>query len=76
MVSHTLTHNSLTVVEKSVQIRLMVKLLLSCRSTAIFVDSDFLRKVYTLLSLQIILTTATSALFMFSHTIKEFVHAR
>lgn len=38
--------------------------------------SDFLRKVYTLLSLQIILTTATSALFMFSQTIKEFVHAR
>ncbi|XP_041636191.1 protein lifeguard 4 [Cheilinus undulatus] len=35
---------------------------------------DFLRKVYTLLSLQIILTTATSAIFMFSDTIKEFVH--
>ncbi|KAJ7987989.1 hypothetical protein DPEC_G00318970 [Dallia pectoralis] len=36
---------------------------------------DFLRKVYTILSLQIILTTATSALFMFCDTIKDFVHS-
>ncbi|XP_030296358.1 protein lifeguard 4 isoform X3 [Sparus aurata] len=44
-------------------------------SASVQIRMDFLRKVYTLLSLQIILTTATSALFMFSHTIKEFVHA-
>lgn len=45
-------------------------------SNSFFFFSDFLRKVYTLLSLQIILTTGTSALFMFSQTIKDFVHAR
>lgn len=35
---------------------------------------DFLRKVYSLLSLQMVLTTATSTLFMFSQTIRELVH--
>ncbi|KAJ8379077.1 hypothetical protein AAFF_G00231680 [Aldrovandia affinis] len=35
----------------------------------------FLRKVYTVLSLQIILTTATSALFMYCDAVKDFVHA-
>ncbi|XP_034719102.1 protein lifeguard 4 [Etheostoma cragini] len=44
-------------------------------TASVQIRMDFLRKVYTLLSLQIILTTATSALFMFSQTIKEFVHA-
>ncbi|KAG8005850.1 Protein lifeguard 4 [Nibea albiflora] len=44
-------------------------------TASIQIRMDFLRKVYTLLSLQIILTTATSALFMFSQTIKDFVHA-
>ncbi|XP_077356048.1 protein lifeguard 4 isoform X1 [Festucalex cinctus] len=44
-------------------------------SASVHIRMDFLRKVYTLLSLQIILTTATSALFMFSQTIKDFVHA-
>ncbi|XP_031725688.1 protein lifeguard 4 isoform X1 [Anarrhichthys ocellatus] len=43
-------------------------------TASIQIRMDFLRKVYTLLSVQIILTTATSALFMFSQTIKEFVH--
>uniref|UniRef100_A0A4W6ELU0 Transmembrane BAX inhibitor motif containing 4 n=1 Tax=Lates calcarifer TaxID=8187 RepID=A0A4W6ELU0_LATCA len=44
-------------------------------TASIQIRMDFLRKVYSLLSLQIILTTATSALFMFSQTIKDFVHA-
>uniref|UniRef100_A0A9J8BG55 Transmembrane BAX inhibitor motif containing 4 n=2 Tax=Cyprinus carpio TaxID=7962 RepID=A0A9J8BG55_CYPCA len=36
--------------------------------------NDFLRKVYTILSLQIIITTAVSALFMLCNPIKNFVH--
>ncbi|KAG7497232.1 lifeguard 4 [Solea senegalensis] len=44
-------------------------------TASVQIRMDFLRKVYSLLSLQIILTTATSALFMFSQTIREFVHA-
>ncbi|CAN9508035.1 unnamed protein product [Ophioblennius macclurei] len=43
-------------------------------TASVQIRMDFLRKVYSLLSLQIILTTATSALFMFSQTIKEFIH--
>uniref|UniRef100_A0AAQ5YU74 Transmembrane BAX inhibitor motif containing 4 n=1 Tax=Amphiprion ocellaris TaxID=80972 RepID=A0AAQ5YU74_AMPOC len=43
-------------------------------TASVQIRMDFLRKVYTLLSLQIILTTATSALFMFSQNIKDFVH--
>ncbi|KAM6985425.1 protein lifeguard 4 [Aplochiton taeniatus] len=44
-------------------------------TASVQIRMDFLRKVYTILSLQIILTTATSALFMFCDTIKDFVHA-
>ncbi|KAM3859198.1 protein lifeguard 4-like, partial [Diretmus argenteus] len=44
-------------------------------TASIQIRMDFLRKVYSLLSVQIILTTATSAVFMFSQTIKDFVHA-
>uniref|UniRef100_A0A3Q2YTG6 Transmembrane BAX inhibitor motif containing 4 n=1 Tax=Hippocampus comes TaxID=109280 RepID=A0A3Q2YTG6_HIPCM len=44
-------------------------------TASVQIRMDFLRKVYTLLSLQIILTTGTSALFMFCQTIKDFVHA-
>ncbi|XP_077400656.1 protein lifeguard 4 [Vanacampus margaritifer] len=44
-------------------------------SASVHIRMAFLRKVYTLLSLQILLTTGTSALFMFSQTIKDFVHA-
>uniref|UniRef100_A0A3B4V2Y2 Transmembrane BAX inhibitor motif containing 4 n=1 Tax=Seriola dumerili TaxID=41447 RepID=A0A3B4V2Y2_SERDU len=44
-------------------------------TASIHIRMDFLKKVYSLLSLQMILTTATSALFMFSQTIKDFVHA-
>ncbi|KAF3859454.1 Transmembrane BAX inhibitor motif-containing protein 4 [Dissostichus eleginoides] len=43
-------------------------------TASVQIRMDFLRKVYTLLSLQIILTTATSALFMFCQPIKDFVH--
>ncbi|KAM8883428.1 protein lifeguard 4 [Synchiropus picturatus] len=44
-------------------------------TASVQIRMDFLRKVYTLLSLQIVLTTATSALFMYSETLKEFVHS-
>ncbi|KAL4660269.1 protein lifeguard 4 [Arapaima gigas] len=44
-------------------------------SASVQIRMDFLRKVYTILSLQIILTTATSALFMFCDPVKSFVHA-
>lgn len=43
-------------------------------TASVQIRMDFLRKVYSILSLQIILTTATSALFMLSSTIREFVH--
>uniref|UniRef100_A0A3Q0RFU8 Transmembrane BAX inhibitor motif containing 4 n=1 Tax=Amphilophus citrinellus TaxID=61819 RepID=A0A3Q0RFU8_AMPCI len=44
-------------------------------TASVQIRMDFLRKVYTLLSLQVILTTATSAVFMFSQTIREFILA-
>ncbi|MBN3313590.1 LFG4 protein, partial [Atractosteus spatula] len=44
-------------------------------SASVHIRMDFLRKVYTILSIQIILTTATAALFMYSDAIKNFVHA-
>ncbi|XP_066579924.1 protein lifeguard 4 [Amia ocellicauda] len=44
-------------------------------SASVQIRMDFLRKVYTILSIQIILTTATAALFMYSDTIKNFLHA-
>ncbi|XP_047431370.1 protein lifeguard 4 isoform X2 [Mugil cephalus] len=44
-------------------------------TASIQIRMDFLRKVYTLLSLQIILTTGISALFMFCQPIKDFVHS-
>ncbi|XP_068611387.1 protein lifeguard 4 [Brachionichthys hirsutus] len=44
-------------------------------TASVQIRMDFLRKVYSLFSLQILITTATSALFMFSQTIKEFVHS-
>lgn len=44
-------------------------------TASVHIRMGFLRKVYTLLSLQMALTAATSALFMFSQTIKEFVHS-
>uniref|UniRef100_A0A8C6T9Y8 Transmembrane BAX inhibitor motif containing 4 n=1 Tax=Neogobius melanostomus TaxID=47308 RepID=A0A8C6T9Y8_9GOBI len=44
-------------------------------SASVQIRMDFLRKVYSLLSLQLVLTTATSALFMFCAPLKEFVHS-
>ncbi|KAF4114733.1 protein lifeguard 4 [Onychostoma macrolepis] len=43
-------------------------------TASVHIRMDFLRKVYTILSLQIIITTAVSALFMFCNPIKNFVH--
>ncbi len=47
------------------------ELMLKC-----YFSLDFLRKVYTILSLQIIITTAVSALFMLCNPVKNFVHER
>ncbi|KAF7693945.1 protein lifeguard 4 [Silurus meridionalis] len=44
-------------------------------TASVHIRMDFLRKVYTILSIQIILTTALSALFMFCEPIKNFVHS-
>ncbi|KAK3518046.1 hypothetical protein QTP70_033205 [Hemibagrus guttatus] len=44
-------------------------------TASVQIRMDFLRKVYTILSVQIILTTALSALFMFCEPIKNFVHS-
>lgn len=43
-------------------------------TASVHIRMDFLRKVYTILSLQIIITTAVSALFMLCNPIKIFVH--
>ncbi|XP_026085336.1 protein lifeguard 4-like [Carassius auratus] len=43
-------------------------------TASVHIRMDFLRKVYTILSLQIIVTTAVSALFMLCNPIKIFVH--
>lgn len=44
-------------------------------SASVQIRMDFLRKVYSLLSLQLVLTTATSALFMFCLPLRDFVHS-
>lgn len=44
-------------------------------SASVQIRMDFLRKVYSLLSLQLVLTTATSALFMFCLPLRNFVHS-
>ncbi|XP_041114220.1 protein lifeguard 4-like [Polyodon spathula] len=44
-------------------------------TASVQIRMDFLRKVYSILSIQIILTTVTSAVFMYSDSIKNFVHA-
>ncbi|XP_051974963.1 protein lifeguard 4-like isoform X1 [Xyrauchen texanus] len=43
-------------------------------TASVQIRMDFLRKVYTILSLQITITTAVSALFMLCNPIKTFVH--
>lgn len=44
-------------------------------SASVHIRMDFLRKVYTILSLQIIVTTVISAVFMLCDPIKSFVHS-
>ncbi|XP_040200027.1 protein lifeguard 4 [Rana temporaria] len=43
-------------------------------SASIHIRMDFLRKVYSILSVQIILTTVTAAVFLYFEPIKTFVH--
>ncbi|XP_072257394.1 protein lifeguard 4 [Pyxicephalus adspersus] len=43
-------------------------------SASIQIRMDFLRKVYTILSVQILLTTVTAAVFLYFESIKTFVH--
>ncbi|KAA0720930.1 Protein lifeguard 4 [Triplophysa tibetana] len=44
-------------------------------SASVHIRMDFLRKVYTILSLQIIMTTVVSGVFMLCDPIKSFVHS-
>ncbi|KAK1790440.1 hypothetical protein P4O66_014337 [Electrophorus voltai] len=44
-------------------------------TASVQIRMDFLRKVYTILSLQIFITTAVSALFMFCDPVKNFIHS-
>ncbi|XP_078424093.1 protein lifeguard 4 isoform X1 [Cetorhinus maximus] len=46
----------------------------SVASASLDIRMGFLRKVYSILSVQIILTTVTSAVFMYSDTVKDVVH--
>lgn len=46
----------------------------SVASASVDIRMGFLRKVYSILSVQIILTTAVSAVFLHNSTVKEFVH--
>uniref|UniRef100_A0A9L0R5B6 Transmembrane BAX inhibitor motif containing 4 n=1 Tax=Equus caballus TaxID=9796 RepID=A0A9L0R5B6_HORSE len=43
-------------------------------SASVHIRMAFLRKVYTILSLQVLLTTVTSALFLYFESIRTFVH--
>ncbi|XP_066490062.1 protein lifeguard 4 [Tiliqua scincoides] len=43
-------------------------------SASVHIRMAFLRKVYSILSVQILLTTVTSAAFLYSNTIRTFVH--
>ncbi|XP_036991915.1 protein lifeguard 4 isoform X1 [Artibeus jamaicensis] len=43
-------------------------------SASVHIRMAFLRKVYTILSLQVLLTTMTSALFLYFESIRTFVH--
>ncbi|XP_072915678.1 protein lifeguard 4 [Hemitrygon akajei] len=47
----------------------------SVSTASVDIRMGFLRKVYSILSVQIILTTVMSAVFLHSNTVKEFVHA-
>uniref|UniRef100_A0A8D0H7D0 Transmembrane BAX inhibitor motif containing 4 n=1 Tax=Sphenodon punctatus TaxID=8508 RepID=A0A8D0H7D0_SPHPU len=43
-------------------------------SASVHIRMAFLRKVYSILSVQILLTTVTSAVFLYSNAIQTFVH--
>uniref|UniRef100_A0A9L0K634 Transmembrane BAX inhibitor motif containing 4 n=1 Tax=Equus asinus TaxID=9793 RepID=A0A9L0K634_EQUAS len=43
-------------------------------SASVHIRMAFLRKVYTILSLQVLVTTVTSALFLYFESIRTFVH--
>ncbi|XP_043943990.1 protein lifeguard 4-like [Protopterus annectens] len=43
-------------------------------SASIQIRMDFLRKVYSILSVQIVLTAVTSAIFMYFDAVKNFFH--
>uniref|UniRef100_A0ABK0LF25 Transmembrane BAX inhibitor motif containing 4 n=1 Tax=Rattus norvegicus TaxID=10116 RepID=A0ABK0LF25_RAT len=43
-------------------------------SASVHIRMAFLRKVYSILSLQVLLTTVTSALFLYFETLRTFVH--
>uniref|UniRef100_A0A8C0XP26 Protein lifeguard 4 n=1 Tax=Castor canadensis TaxID=51338 RepID=A0A8C0XP26_CASCN len=44
-------------------------------SASVHIRMAFLRKVYSILSLQVLLTTVTSAVFLYFESIRTFVHA-
>ncbi|OBS82466.1 hypothetical protein A6R68_23539 [Neotoma lepida] len=43
-------------------------------SASVHIRMAFLRKVYSILSLQVLLTTVTSALFLYFESVRTFVH--
>uniref|UniRef100_D6RIR2 Transmembrane BAX inhibitor motif containing 4 n=1 Tax=Mus musculus TaxID=10090 RepID=D6RIR2_MOUSE len=45
-------------------------------SASVHIRMAFLRKVYSILSLQVLLTTVTSALFLYFQALRTFVHER
>ncbi|KAJ7411446.1 Protein lifeguard 4 [Pitangus sulphuratus] len=48
----------------------------SVASASIHIRMAFLRKVYSILSIQVLLTTVTSAIFLYSAGVQAFVHER
>ncbi|KAJ7418888.1 Protein lifeguard 4 [Willisornis vidua] len=48
----------------------------SVASASVHIRMAFLRKVYSILSIQVLLTTVTSAIFLYSTGVKEFVYER
>ncbi|NXA08311.1 LFG4 protein, partial [Sapayoa aenigma] len=48
----------------------------SVASASVHIRMAFLRKVYSILSIQILLTTVTSAIFLYSTGVQAFVHER
>ncbi|NWR66386.1 LFG4 protein, partial [Bucorvus abyssinicus] len=45
-------------------------------SASVYIRMAFLRKVYSILSIQVLLTTVTSAIFLYSTGVQAFVHER